>query len=108
MKYTVRTRRLGWIFALAADRRESGPGSDTFASAEQRLPEQSCGSAGVFEDIAATFRDQIVAQGQPLIAPEESEPRDYRGPFVARELSALLRRRNAGYRFDEGAVGREE
>ena len=29
-------------------------------------------------------------QGRPLAAPEETEPRDYRRPFVARELSALL------------------
>jgi signal transduction histidine kinase len=29
-------------------------------------------------------------QGRPLLAPEETEPRDYRRPFVARELSALL------------------
>jgi len=29
-------------------------------------------------------------QGRPLAAPEETEARDYRRPFVARELSALL------------------
>ncbi len=29
-------------------------------------------------------------QGRPLVAPQETEPRDYRRPFVARELSALL------------------
>lgn len=29
-------------------------------------------------------------KGQPLVAPEESEARDYRRPFVARELSAVL------------------
>jgi signal transduction histidine kinase len=44
-------------------------------------------------------------QGQPLVAPEESEPRDYRRPFVARECSALLPLwEAAAYLSDPGAV----
>jgi signal transduction histidine kinase len=44
-------------------------------------------------------------QGQPLLAPEESEPRDYRRPFVARECSALLPLwEAAAYLSDPGIV----
>ena len=44
-------------------------------------------------------------QGRPLAAPEESEPRDYRRPFVARELSAVLPLwEAAAYLTDPGAV----
>jgi signal transduction histidine kinase len=44
-------------------------------------------------------------QGRPLAAPEEREARDYRRPFVARELSAVLPLwEAAAYLTDPGAV----
>jgi len=44
-------------------------------------------------------------QGQPLVAPQEREARDYRRPFVARELSAVLPLwEAAAYLTDPGAV----
>jgi len=44
-------------------------------------------------------------QGQPLVAPQEAETRDYRRPLVARELSAVLPLwEAAAYLTDPGAV----
>ena len=44
-------------------------------------------------------------QGQPLVAPQETETRDYRRPFVARELSAVLPLwEAAAYLTDPGSV----
>jgi signal transduction histidine kinase len=44
-------------------------------------------------------------QGRPLVAPEEQEARDYRRPFAARELSAVLPLWEAAvYLTDPGAV----
>jgi len=44
-------------------------------------------------------------QGLPLFAPQESAPRDFRQPFVAREVSALLPRwEAAAYLADPGAL----
>ena len=44
-------------------------------------------------------------KGRPLVAPDESESRDYRRPFVARELSAVLPLwEAAAYLTDPGTI----
>ena len=50
------------------------------------------GLIGLIPDVYTAVRilTLVDEQGQPLVAPEESEIRDYRRPFVSRELSAVL------------------
>ena len=62
---------------------------------------------GLIPDVYSAVRilTLVDEQGQPLFAPEESDPRDYRRPFVARECSALLPLwEAAAYLSDPGIV----
>ena len=62
---------------------------------------------GLIPDVYSAVRilTLVDEHGRPLMAPEESEPRDYRRPFVARECSALLPLwEAAAYLSDPGIV----
>lgn len=62
---------------------------------------------GLIPDVYSAVRilTLVDEQGQPLLAPEESEPREYRRPFVARECSAVLPLwEAAAYLSDPGIV----
>ena len=62
---------------------------------------------GLIPDFYSSVRilTLVDEQGQPLLAPEDSEPRDYRRPFVARECSAILPLwEAAAYLSDPGIV----